>query len=185
MNTATNTAMAPALLLALSLAGCAEHAPAPTNPPPAALARAGAGAGDADARPIRGQCTTTFAPIPRPLPAVYRQVATGTCQLSHLGRTTLRLVQDVNFAAGTQTSVEVTYTAANGDVLRAANVGTSERSGSGVRFRGDVRFVGGTGRFVNATGQARIVGTADFVANTSAYTLDGRIAYDAADRSER
>ncbi len=62
-------------------------------------------------------------------------------------------------------------------------VGTSERTGRGVRFQANVRFAGGTGRFAHATGQARIVGTADFVTNTSAYTLDGRIAYYAADGS--
>jgi hypothetical protein len=177
------TSMTPALLLALALTGCAEQPSTPMDPNGAALARAGAEVQAAKAVPISGRCTTTFAPIPRPLPAVYRQVATGVCQLSHLGSTSLLLVQDINFAAGTQTSVEVTYTAANGDVLRAANVGTSARSGNGVAFSATVTFVGGTGRFAKATGQAHVTGTADFIANTSAYTIEGEISYDAADRS--
>jgi hypothetical protein len=174
---------ASAVLLALGLAGCAE--PAPTAPVQGAarLARATAASRTTKTRPLSGRCVTTFAPIPRPLPAVYRQVATGTCHLAHLGRTTLLLVQDINFAAGTQTSVTVTYTAANGDILRAVNTGTSTRIGTGVAFSATVTFVGGTGRFAHATGEARAVGTADFVANTSDYTLDGWLAYDAADRS--
>jgi hypothetical protein len=174
------------VLLALAVVGCADSLPtSPAVPAPApALARASAGPSASTARPISGRCTTTFAAIPRPLPAIYRQVATGTCELSHLGRTRLRLVQDVNFAAGTQQSVEVTYTAANGDVLRASNVGSSVRSGLGVAFTATVTFVGGTGRFAHATGQAHATGTADFVANTSAYTLEGWIAYGAADRRD-
>ena len=174
---------ASALLLALGLAGCAEHAPTPPATGATRLARAPAAGRATETRPLGGRCTTTFAPIPRPIPTVYRQVATGTCQLAHLGRTTLVLVQDINFAAGTQTSVAVTYTAANGDILRAVNVGTSVRSGTGVTFSATVTFIGGTGRFASATGEARAVGTADFVANTSEYTLDGWLAYDAADRS--
>jgi hypothetical protein len=165
----------PLLALAL-LCGCAERSASPTGPSAAVLSR-GAQAQVASAVPISGRCTTTFAPIPRPLPARYRQVATGVCQLSHLGRTSLLLVQDIDFAAGSQTSVEVTYTAANGDVLRAANVGTSARSGNGVAFSATVTFVGGTGRFAGATGQAHVNGTADFLANTSDYVLDGQVSY--------
>lgn len=177
-----NTSLAP-VLLALTLAACAgDTLTAPVHPAPALSRNSTTGHAALKQVPITGQCETTFAPIPRPLPPVYRQVATGTCQLSHLGRTTLLLVQDINFAAGTQTTVEVTYTAANGDVLRAMNVGTSRRSGAGVSFEATVTFVGGTGRFAHATGQAHAVGTADFVASTSAYTLNGSLSYDASDR---
>ena len=171
------------VLLALALVGCADGLPTVPRAESPALARVAASDGAAGARPISGTCTTTFAPIPLPPPAVYRQVATGTCTLSHLGRSALLLIQDVRLADGTQQSVVVTYTAANGDVLRASNVGTSRRSGAGVAFEATVTFVGGTGRFARATGQAHVTGTADFVANTSDYTIEGWIAYDAADRS--
>jgi hypothetical protein len=185
-----NTSLAPAVLLALALAACT--ADSPTAPaadalklPAPVFARSGTTSDRVAAPlPITGQCETTFGPIPRPLPALYRQVATGTCQLSHLGRTTLLLVQDINFAAGTQASVEVTYTAANGDILRAMNVGTSRRSGAGVSFEATVTFEGGTGRFAHATGEAHAVGTADFIANTSTYTISGTVSYDASDRSD-
>ena len=129
---------------------------------------------------------TSFDPPPFPLPAVHRQVDTGTCQLAHLGRAALHLVQDIYFATGTQVSIEFTFTAANGDVLRATNVGTSAPSGTGVRFQGTTTFVGGTGRFADATGEARLEGTANFLTNTAEFTIvDGRIAYDASARGQQ
>jgi hypothetical protein len=117
---------------------------------------------------------------------VYRQVDTGACQLSHLGHAALYSVQDIDFAAGTQVSVELTFTAANGDVLRATNVGTSAPDGPGVRFRGTTTFTGGTGRFANAIGQARLEGTANFLANTAEFTVvDGWIGYGASARGRQ
>ena len=128
-------------------------------------------------QPISGTCTTAFAPPTLPPPPVIRQVDIGLCQLSHLGRTTIYSIQDIDIAAGTQTSIEYTYTAANGDLLRAVNVGTNVPNGPGVRFSATTTFVGGTGRFANATGQASVEGTASFLTNTASYTVDGWIAY--------
>ena len=130
-----------------------------------------------ESMPIAGACETAFVPPTLPPPPVIRQVDQGTCHLSHLGRTALYSVQDIDLATGTQTSIELTYTAANGDILRAVNTGTSVPNGPGVRFSATTMFVGGTGRFANATGQARIEGTASFVTNTASYTVDGWIAY--------
>ena len=73
----------------------------------------------------------------------------------------------------------MTFTAANGDLLRATNVGTSTPSRPGVAFQGTTTFIGGTGRFANASGQARAAGTANFLTNTAEFTLDGWIAYEA------
>ena len=172
------TPPAPSLLLALALAGCAGDSRTTTPPLDApAFAR---GAVTPGSYPLTGRCETSFDPPPFPLPAVHRQVDTGTCQLSHLGRAVLHSVQDIDFAAGTQVSVELTFTAANGDVLRAANVGASAPSGPGVRFRGTTTFIGGTGRFAGATGEARLEGTANFLTNTAEFTVvDGWIAYEA------
>jgi hypothetical protein len=128
---------------------------------------------------------TTLVTDPYPAPPVFRQVVTGTCHLAHLGRTTVHFVQVVNFATRTQQSLELTYTAANGDVLRAASQGTSTPNATGLSFSATITFLGGTGRFANATGQAQAAGTADLAAGTSQYTLDGWIAYDASDRSGR
>jgi hypothetical protein len=136
--------------------------------------------------PLVGRCETRFDPPPFPLPPVHRQVDTGTCQLSHLGRAAVYVAQDINFATGTQVTVEFTLTAANGDVLRATNVGMSQPNGPGVDFSGTMTVIGGTGRFANATGGARLEGTASFLTNTASFTFaDGWIAYDASRRRIR
>ena len=138
-----------------------------------------------EARPIKGHCELTFNPPPLPLPPVHRQIDTGTCWFSHLGRTALYGVQDINFAAGTQ-SGERTFTAANGDLLRAVHAGRSAPSGPGlVSFVTTLTFVGGTGRFANATGQMTGEGTANLITRTTSVTNEGWIAYDASDRSGR
>jgi hypothetical protein len=164
-----------------TLSGCAGE-PASTAPPdPPSLARAASAP-----RPLAGRCETSFAAPPYPLPPVLRQVDVGTCQLSHLGRAAMYLAQDIHFAMGTQVSVEFTFTAPNGDVLRATNVGTSAPSGPGVRFQGTTTFVGGTGRFANATGEARLDGTANFLTNTATLAVvDGWIAYDASETGQK
>ena len=137
------------------------------------------------ARPISGHCELkTLSTTAAPLPPVFRQVAVGTCTLSHLGRSAVDFIQIVNFGAHTQQSQKLTYTAANGDVLNASSVGISTSTPTGVTFSSYITFIGGTGRFVNATGQAHVDGTANLVAGTSMYTLNGSISYgdDADDR---
>jgi hypothetical protein len=129
-------------------------------------------------RPLSGRCDTAFDPPPLPPPPVLRQVDVGTCQMTHLGRVTMFAVQDINLVTGTQTSVEVTFTAPNGDILRAASAGTSVPNGPGVAFSATMTFVGGTGRFARATGRARLDGAASFVTNTASFTFaEGWIAY--------
>ena len=116
---------------------------------------------------------------------MFQSTDTGVCQFSHLGETVFFGVQQINFAAGTQ-SGERTFTAANGDVLRAVHVGTSTAIGPGlISFRATVTFVGGTGRFANATGQATGWGVANLATRTSVATFDGSVTYDASDRSQR
>jgi hypothetical protein len=55
--------------------------------------------------------------------------------------------------------------------------------GFGVRFTATTAFVGGTGRFENATGEVRIEGRADFITNTATFAVDGWIRYDASLRA--
>lgn len=129
-------------------------------------------------RPLSGRCDTAFDPPPLPPPPVLRQVDVGTCQMTHLGRAGMVAVQDINLVTGTQTSVEVTFTAPNGDILRATSAGTSVPNGPGVTFSATMTFVGGTGRFAQATGRARLEGAASFVTNTASFTFaEGWIAY--------
>lgn len=171
--------------LLLTLAGCAGGAPTVTAPDAPAAAGMRAALAPSGALPIEGRCELTFNPPPLPLPPVHRQIDTGTCWFSHLGRTALYGVQDINFAAGTQ-SGERTFTAANGDVLRAVHAGRSAPGGPGlVRFTTTITFVGGTGRFAHATGQMTGAGTANLITRTTTVTNEGWIAYDASDRSGR
>jgi hypothetical protein len=174
------------VLPALSFVGCSGDAV--TSPRSATLAKSAAMAADQTIvpRPMSGECyLRTLATVPYPAPPVFRQDVTGTCELTHLGHVTVQFVQVVNFATRTQQSLELTYTAANGDVLRAASAGTSRPTATGVTFSATIMFLGGSGRFTNATGQARAEGAANLVAGTSWYTLDGWIGYNAADRIGR
>ena len=168
-----HTHTATRLVLPLCIAACVgENATstAPRGTPTVALANA------STTLPLSGRCETRFDPPPFPLPPVYRQIDTGTCQLAHLGRTEFFAIQDIDFSTGAQVSIEVVFTAANGDVLRATNVGSSTASGPLVRFTGAMSFVGGTGRFANAAGQARVEGTANLVTNTAEFVfVDGWI----------
>jgi hypothetical protein len=178
------TSTASATLLTLLLAACAGDAPtAPRLAPGAAAAER-----SPTPVPIAGDCVLTFspAPPPTPLPPVVRQVDVGTCQLSHLGRTTFEGVQDINVALGTQ-SGQRTLTAANGDLLRTTHVGTSAPGAvpGTIDFIADITIVGGTGRFAQATGHIRGVGTATLATHTTVVRFDGWIAYDASDRSAR
>ena len=169
----------PTVLLALALVGCVDRGPTLPTSERATLARGG---GRAAVRPISGRCELTITPLPSS-PPVIRQTDTGTCQLSHLGRTGFAGVLELNLVTGTQRG-ERTFTAANGDELRAVNVGTSTPAGPGlVRFSAVLTFVGGTGRFANATGEMRGEGTANLVTRTTSVTFDGTIAYAASDRS--
>jgi hypothetical protein len=129
-------------------------------------------------RLLTGHCVVTFDAPPSPPPSVVRQADTGTCQMRDLGPMNFAGVQEIDFVAGTQHG-ERTFTAANGDVLRATHVGTSAPSGPGlISFDATLTFVGGTGRFEHAAGQAHGVGTANLATRTTTFTLDGWVTYD-------
>jgi hypothetical protein len=164
------------VFLGLALSGCAGDAEQITAP---AFAHH-----SVRSHRISGVCNTEFVPPAFPPPPVFQQVDVGSCVLSHLGRVALYSLQEIDIVNGTQTSIEITYTAANGDVLRAVNFGTNTPDGfGGVRFLATSTFVGGTGRFASATGEVQIEGTASFVTNTASYTVFGWISYDASQRS--
>ena len=136
-------------------------------------------------RPLAGDCETVLAPPQFVAPGVIRQVDTGTCQLAHLGYAAFYSDKLVQIASGTQTT-QATFTAADGDVLRAVGAGTNAPSGPGrVRFTAFLTFVGGTGRFASATGNAQVEGESDLVGRRATLTLEGWVAYDASDRRGR
>lgn len=166
----------PAMLFTLVLAACrVDPVTAPSAPASLDVAAA---RHQATVRELKGRCETTFPRASFPLPPVLRQADDGVCQLTHLGRSAIYSIKDINFAAGTQTILEVTFTAANGDVLRGTGSGTNVPVGGGlVNFAADVTFDGGTGRFASVTGQARMTGTANLATNSSVLEIAGSIAY--------
>jgi hypothetical protein len=183
------TAIAPLVLVTtLALAACSGDSPTTLEPSAirATTFSASRATSSAAPRPIKGECALkTLSTVPYPAPPVFRQTAEGTCDLAHLGQSTVQFVQVVNFALGTQRSLSLVYTAANGDELHAASAGTSTANSTGVSFSSTIAFLGGTGRFTSATGSARAEGSANLTAGTSAYSLDGAISYDAADAGAR
>jgi len=84
----------------------------------------------------------------------------------------------VDFQTGGSTLSDgvLVLTAADGDVLN----GVYERGGQGEDALEDHTFVGGTGRFAEATGQALGDARCDRVAGTCVFTMDGEISYGAA-----
>jgi hypothetical protein len=104
---------------------------------------------------------------------------------THLGRVTADVehCSRLDFTTGLSAISDgvMTIVAGNGDELW----GRYER----VAFGGEgdpehVRWVGGTGRFVSATGEALSLVACDRAAGTCEYELDGVISYDASDAGQ-
>lgn len=128
-------------------------------------------------RPFKGSCSVTFNPPSFPPPPIHHQTDVGTCQLTHLGHTDFYGEQDINFATGTQSGWR-RLTASNGDELYITHTGTSARTAPGlVSFVAQMTIVGGTGRFVGATGIARGIGTANLATNSTSVDIEGWIRY--------
>lgn len=178
------TSAASAVMFALAVIGCGGDSPTVTFPDSPALSRGG-GVAVTVPRPIQGHCQVTFTVVPSAPPLV-SQVDGGMCRLSHLGASSTAGSQTINFATLTQVA-ERSFTAANGDVLRATSAGTSKPGAQPgtIDFDAMLTIVGGTGRFANATGQVHDWGTANLVTHAVTINLDGWLAYDASDRSDR
>ena len=165
-----------AVLVPVTVAACADTAPTAMTDP-LAVTTASSPVSVVELR-LTGQCVTEFAPPPFPLPPSIQQIDTGTCVMSHLGRSEFHAEQDIDFINGTAVSSDVRFTAANGDVLLATNAGTFVPAGPGVRISAVMTFTGGTGRFANATGEASIEGQVDFGTNTTRFSfVDGSLVY--------
>ena len=151
---------------------------------PSAAAR-GLSGGEAVSRAISGQCQSTVVSVEFLSPTSAREVVAGPCRISHLGRTTLYLRQVIDFTTGRAVSEEVTFTAANGDVLRATSVTIGTSTGpTTFSLAGTFTFTGGTGRFSQASGSVPFVGSVDFTTGQVSFTLRGRIVYRASDRDD-
>lgn len=137
-------------------------------------------------RPINARCNvvpTVVAPFPGPTQPIMTLAIEGTCTISHMGLATLQATQIVNLAVGTLDNT-ATYTAPNGDQLITHFVsGTGQNTFDGINatFEGTETYVGGTGRFANATGSSDLVGSAVMNPATGSgvgeYVARGTITY--------
>jgi hypothetical protein len=161
-------------LVALTLAACSGDAiVAPAN---RGVAPSDVTASSSVARPWKGVCDVD---------AVFTSqttlLITGTCQLAHLGRTTVTAYQTIEpGASGIAYTNTATYTAANGDQLRTTNVGVATPTAAGLSLTGTETAVGGTGRFTNASGTAHLEGAVAFTgpsSTTGSYELSGLLEY--------
>jgi hypothetical protein len=137
-------------------------------------------------RPYSGTCSTVVQVLTPPNVFPQELRIDLDCTLAHLGRTTGVAFQTVTplgapNGAILTTAIEnaTTYTAANGDMLDQAFIGTAliNLETGEVRYIGTETFDGGTGRFNNATGTSDLTGTASIFTGTGLYTVQGRIAY--------
>lgn len=137
-------------------------------------------------RPFAGSCNATVTRLTEP--GVFPEVlhVDLECLMEHLGQTIGKATTTVVPAGppvGTTLPVyftsETTYEAANGDILnqKFAGAGEVDLATLEVTFHGTETFVGGTGRFVDASGISYTAGTASFVTNTGFLTTKGTLAY--------
>ncbi|MGF1669346.1 MAG: hypothetical protein ACFCU6_02780 [Balneolaceae bacterium] len=174
-----------AIILTLVYSGCSDFTQIPAAADLSVMEITEPGIPNFVQLPLSGSCETTFDPptFLRP-PAVFSQIDVGTCHLSHLGKSTFYSLKEIDFAAGTQKTTEATFTAANGDILRATGEGVSSPGEPGkINFTATLQFDGGTGRFTNATGYVKIEGQADIILRQASLVVtDGKIDYKASDR---
>ncbi len=158
--------------VALTVAACSGDAIVA----PRSLAPNDLSASSSIARPWKGVCDVD---------AVFTSettlLITGTCQLAHLGLTTMVAYQTIEPGpSGIAYTNATTYTAANGDQLRTTNVGVATPAGSGLSLSGTETAVGGTGQFTNASGSAHLQGAVAFTgpsSTTGSYELSGMLQY--------
>jgi hypothetical protein len=139
-------------------------------------------------RPIEGACETTVTLLSAPgtFPVILA-VDLG-CHLTHLGLTGGGTKREVVIPAGPPNgnllpvyiSIEkIAYIAADGDELWStyAGPGTIDIYTGNATFSGTETFIGGTGRFLNATGTSHTAGQGSLVDNRGFLTISGTISY--------
>ncbi len=131
-------------------------------------------------RPAGGSCVTTVAPAGFDFPHLTVTID-GVCNLRHLGRATMRATQVIDVTTGLFSN-ETVYVAANGDSLFTAFAGipTSPPGSPDITFTGTETFVGGSGRFAQATGSTAAEGSATLAPDQSGvgeYRMDGWITF--------
>jgi hypothetical protein len=127
-------------------------------------------------RPWRGECDVDAQFI-----GEFTLRISGTCQLAHIGRASVVEYQTIapgpNGIGYTNTAI---YTSAGGDELHTTNSGIATPGADGLLLSGIETAAGGTGRFVNASGAATLIGAVRFTGpttTTGTYTLEGRLTF--------
>ncbi len=178
MHTIRNLA-AFATVFAVTLAGCSGDTI--TDAPDNSLQPRSLSASASVDRPWKGKCD-----VDAVFTSATTLLITGTCQLAHLGRSSVVLIQTIGAPDPTTGVIAFTntgtYTAANGDQLFTTTVGVAipNASGTGLILSGVETAVGGTGRFEGASGTATLTGEVFFTgpsSTTGSYSLSGRLEY--------
>jgi hypothetical protein len=142
------------------------------------------------ARPLKGQCDTEVTVLSIGPDGRLDLSIEYTCHLSHLGLAHNTVIQSVvpsgppvdGLLPGIINNTGA-YVAANGDRMNSSFTGTSslDLADFSASFEGTEHFVGGTGRFANASGTAHIEGTATINpatgTGTAHFTIGGTIIY--------
>lgn len=107
---------------------------------------------------------------------------TGSCPFTSIGPMRVTTTQTIRTRASGVVDYEnvTTYTALDGDELRASSVGTATPTDTGLNLAGVEKAKGGTGKYKNASGQATLAGTVKYLSATStsgSYRFSGKLAY--------
>lgn len=140
------------------LAGCQQVGPGTNSPGVTAPSSVALKAVDV---PFSGEVTggVVFGANIQNCPAGFTGVITAAGTALHMGNVTIHTEQCINPLTGVIDGRVLVLTAANGDELHGTFAGQSEASGEiGDQFQAYVTFTfkGGTGRFTNATGTAKM-----------------------------
>jgi hypothetical protein len=173
---------------ALALGCIDDQASRAVGPDAATVDQAGTasaqGARSSVSRPLFGRCTMVVTRISPPPPIEVQRIEY-TCRISHLGLTRAIVTQTVDVTTGALSTTGV-YVAANGDQLNSEFSGTAQITFTGptaatVSFEGVQQFDAGSGRFQQASGSARLVGSYQLNpvtgAATGEFTLRGTLTY--------
>jgi len=139
-------------------------------------------------RPIEGTCDNAITPLSPPGVFPVLLAVETTCHISHLGFTVGFTDSEVIVPAGPPvgtvlpvsiTVAQIVYVAANGDQLWSTFGGGGEIDFATGRatFDGTETYIGGTGRFSNATGQSHTFGEGSLFTNKATLTTAGTISY--------
>jgi len=107
-------------------------------------------------------------------------VISGSGQASQLGRTTLVSRDCINPISQTEFSFasdQLVFTIANGDQVFATYSGTLTTTGALGVISGGYQIVGGTGRFLHASGAGSVQGVEDMSTGIGQVQLTGTISY--------